>query len=57
MSTAAVYVNYTCPCACGITRATINGVEQPHNCQPTAQDVRDAWAEGYEFGKREANQS
>lgn len=52
----AATLTFTCPCACGKTRRQVDGVEQPHDCQPTAQDVRDAWAEGYEFGKREANQ-
>lgn len=50
----AVSANFTMTCTCGETFQVVDGQEQPHTCRPiTAQQVRDAWAEGYRFARAE----
>jgi hypothetical protein len=45
---------FTRQCECGETVRVIEGQKQPHTCRPiSAQQVRDAWADGYEFARRE----
>lgn len=47
---------FTYPCPCGETGRVVGGVEQPHEHREiTVQMLRDAYADGYELGKREAS--
>lgn len=46
---------FTATCPCGETVTYSGGREQSHTCRPiSAQQVRDAWAAGYAFARREA---
>jgi hypothetical protein len=48
--------NFASVCPCGAERVFIGGREQPHECRPiSAQQVRDAWAEGYKFARSEVS--
>lgn len=45
---------FTAMCACGESYAVVGGRGQPHECRViTAQQVRDAWADGYEWARQE----
>lgn len=45
---------FTATCPCGVVVQHSRGQEQSHECRPiTAQQVRDAWAEGYAWAKQE----
>lgn len=49
-----VTTTFSRECPCGETVQIEAGVEQPHRCRPiSAQQVRTAWAEGYQWARAE----
>lgn len=52
MTATGTTTEFTATCPCGETVTYSGGREQPHTCRPiSAQKVRDAWADGYEWGR------
>lgn len=49
-----ITTEFTRTCPCGETVTHSRGQEQPHDCRPIgAQQVRDAWADGYDWARQE----